>query len=310
MWDVVIGSGLENFTPLPVKPYTNTDQPIENNLSKIGSSIPFFSAVSAIQGINAYTGKPIVYGNDPVYLQGRDSERVEPIMKSLADFTGGSPARLQKAIESYVTTPNTNPFVGVAYESLNLFSKYNKDSDMTSVISSFPEGFARRLKKEGFEYNILAKLDKAPSSEDIEAEKAAMDFEKEVIGNWIKYYENENVGFAKFQDKIIEAAETYQEAVPEMDNNMIQSKLDKFAKRAENKKEKVNPTVWKIAFQPSDRLAAKALYDVFGNEVTEENFKKWSKIKENQKLWNELWDAGAINEDILKLYEYRVKVIK
>jgi hypothetical protein len=308
-WDLLSNSALENFAPIPVKPYLS-DQPIEKNVVKIVSAIPAFSSAAALMGINAYTGGKIDYSNDPEYLEGRGSDRIEPFFKDLGDITTGSPARLQKAVESYITTPNTNPYIGGAYEILNLMSSYQKNEDKPKdildagmkVIEGLGKGFKRRVIKEGFEYNTLQKLDKAVSREDIAAEKAAYDFEATVKGEYIRYLENPEIPTAKLEEIINDAADKYKSAVPEMDTDMIGGMVEKALNQVKNKKT-YSPIVWKIMFQPSERLRAKKLYEMFGDNITDKKFEQWIKVDTNKKVWDELIESRAVNDNVMKLYD-------
>lgn len=300
--EIAVQSGMENFAPIPVKPYISKE-PVENNISKLAASVPLVSAAFAAQGIDAYTGKQLDYSGDEIYLEGRNSERIEPFIKTLSDVTTGSPARLQKIIQSYITTPNTNPIVGVAYESLNMFSKYKKeDSSGFEIIQAFGKGLKRRVVKEGFEYNAITKVDKGISREDINAEKAHYDFVNEVEGKYTQYLEDPTITIEKLESEIAKSAKNYKEVVPVIDDEMLDKYVAKVIKKMDNK-ETYEPIVWKIMFAPSDRIRAKKLIEYFGDNLSGDNFNKFYDLEENKKLWKEMNDSGAINEDVLKMYD-------
>ena len=306
--DLLTQSALENFAPIPVKP--SLGKTPEDAFLRVLSAVPAVSAAAAIMGVDAYTGGKIDYSGKAIYLEGRQSDRIEPFIKDFADITLGSPARMQKFIQSYITTPNTNPLVGGAYETLNLFSTYKKEKNegnpVEKVLGAIGEGFKRRMFKEGFEYNTLKKLEIPLSREDINAEKASDDFTAIVKGQYLKFLENPDVPYEKIENDIEFAMQDYLEAVPDMDEDMAMKMLEKTLKQVENKKT-YQPVVWQVMFAPSDRLKAKKIYTYFGDNVSEENIEAFLKIDENAKLWEELKDSGALSEDVLKMYDKLLK---
>ena len=168
---MVIETVENNILPMPLSPF------------KAAKRVPLFGATTAMMGIDSYTGNPLDWarGDIPEQLEGITSDKVEPLFKVLGESTGESPVRLQKALESFITTPSTNPYIGIGYAIGNLTAV---NRPITDIADDFGKDIfksaTKRLLKSGSEYNKIAKLLEKVSPETIVEYKRHLLLEKEI----------------------------------------------------------------------------------------------------------------------------------
>jgi ribosomal protein S25 len=148
----------------------NNILPLPLSMFETAKRIPLFSATTAMMGYDSYTGNPLDWNKDtPDQLEGLTNDKVEPFFKELGEVSGNSPVRLQKALESYITTPSTNPYVGVAYAIGNLTATNRPITDIADDFGKdILKAASRRLLKSGSDYNKTSKLMEGLSPETIE----------------------------------------------------------------------------------------------------------------------------------------------
>ena len=152
-------------------------------LSANTGKIPLVKQWAAMNGIDAYTGNPLDWsrGNIPEQLEGITNDNVEPFFKVLGEATGEAPVRLQKALETYLTTPGTNPYIGIGYAVGNLTAV---NRPITDIAEDFGKDIfkaaSRRILKSGSEYNKISKLLEKVSPETIVEYKRHLLLEKEI----------------------------------------------------------------------------------------------------------------------------------
>jgi hypothetical protein len=93
-------------------------------------------------GYDFYRDQPLAYNvnKDPEPLEGQSMKNVEDFYKKLGREHNLSPVRVKGAVESFLTTPNTNPFVGILYGGADAISS---DKDLEKI----GEEFTRNLFK-------------------------------------------------------------------------------------------------------------------------------------------------------------------
>lgn len=152
-------------------------------LSANTGKIPLVKQWAAMNGIDAYTGNPLDWsrGNIPEQLEGITNDNVEPFFKVLGEATGEAPVRLQKALETYLTTPGTNPYIGIGYAVGNLTAV---NRPITDIAEDFGKDIfkaaSRRILKSGSEYNKISKLLEKVSPETIVEYRRHLLLEKEI----------------------------------------------------------------------------------------------------------------------------------
>ena len=79
------------------------------------------SALSYSTGYDFYRGEDLSYlrGKVPVPAEGFESKTVEDFYKKIGEESGMSPVRFKAAVESFITTPSTSPYVGFLYGGLD-----------------------------------------------------------------------------------------------------------------------------------------------------------------------------------------------
>jgi hypothetical protein len=88
------------------------------NPSDVASRNPLISsAASYITNYDLYKDRPVTRDFNKVlpYYEGANDPRIEEFYKAIGRETGMSPARGKAAIEKIITSPTTNPLVGLAY---------------------------------------------------------------------------------------------------------------------------------------------------------------------------------------------------
>ena len=306
---LLVEQAAENFLPSSVKPSFRTDKPITSNLLKVASSMPFISATGAALGVDVYRGAPLSYGNKSEYLEGRDSERIQPFYKDLSDMTLESPARIQKMVESYITTPNTNPFVGGIYESANSFSNYKTENDLDgnpieNIIVAMGRGFKKRVIKEGYDYNALTKMDKGVNREDAKQEIAIENLVNKSSALLTKAIENPSMTEEEIEAEFEKNLSDYKTAVPDYTEAELMQSADGLRDALKEKKG-YSPVIFKIMFQPTDRMKARKMAEYFGDNLLEGNLEKI--IKDDPELIPSLYEAKVLTPEVIEFYEKFVK---
>lgn len=301
-------SAAENFYPFPVKPKLGSEATFGNNVTKVIGSIPLFSAGMAFHNVDAYSGRKLVYTDKPEYLEGRDNPRIEPLFKGMAEMTNESPIRLQKAVESYITTPSTNPLVGYIYETGNMVANLLKgeEVDPEDALIAPLNAIKRRLVKEGSEYNIVKKLDTPPTQEEINADVALDDFSNSFNAMFMEYLEG-GMDDATFEMKTNEAIERYSKDVPDAPESEIMEVMSDLVRKIERRQKISSPTVYKIAFAYSNRQKARKLFDYFGDALTDEKIEKFMELEANREIVEELDAMGVFNEHVIYYYNNMVE---
>jgi len=124
-------------------------------------------------GIDGYTGNVLDWdrGKIPEELEGRYNKNVEQFYKEIGDQVGYSPVRMKSAVESFITTPSTNPYVGLGYAAGELIAADEK----TDIMKNFANAAMKRVKKSTSEYNRTAKLLENIEPETVEAWQSNLD---------------------------------------------------------------------------------------------------------------------------------------
>ena len=96
-----------NISPISV---TSPAQTVSRN--------PLLKAIfTYASGHDYYRDQPLArnINKDPKPLEGQTMKNVEDFYKKLCREHNLSPVRVKAAVESFLTTPNTNPFIGIMY---------------------------------------------------------------------------------------------------------------------------------------------------------------------------------------------------
>ena len=259
--------------------------------------IPAVGAGIAMLGIDPYTGNNLDWKRGEVYTQneGIVDDRVDPMYKAIGLSLGVSPVRLQKATESFITSPSVNLFVGGAYVIGNMTSKAVSSHDLGdyTITETFTEPLFRRLVKSGSDYNYKSKRLKPDTSEGAEVDRAVIYRKKGVkeAGMLIKEGKSEEA-----LKKITELIEKYPE-----DAKLIRAGL-----KNEIAKKSKHPIINEILFERNPKKKAFMLYQLFGDDLVNIG----SKDKELRETFIQLRKEKAITRDVLKYYFDHVSEVK
>ena len=233
---------------------------VNNNVLPLGfgyketlGKIPSVNALVASLGIDVYTGNPLDWkrGEIPPELEGLNNDKVNQFYKDIGEMTDYSPVRMQKMIESYITTPSTNPYVGMAYMGADLIS----DPEKEDLLKSFVKTSMKRISKSTSEYNRIAKSVERASGEalDIYRKHLLMEYE---VRQAVKKSRAEND--PKVLEDVLNA--TYKKH-PELAEQSI-----KWAK-SEMEKKKLGGLVNSLKYTRNKEVRALIIAENFGNDM-------------------------------------------
>ena len=228
-------------------------------------------------------------------FEGATSKRVEEFYKSLGMTTGLSPVRTKAAVESFVTSPTTNPFVGIMYGGL----------DVLATDKTLKEGIANGV---GFDENGEFKFKKVPVLNRAIRETSPYSRqlnisnevkESETFTNALELDEIMKISsdkIAKRYDSFAEAKGDKSKIMSEIESltsdPVIQKKtLNRIKLKLQNKD--VDGRVWDIVYSSgtSDKAKALLIYSYFGN------------VSDNKKIKADLKTAGLANKNIIAEYK-------
>ena len=278
---MVIETVENNILPMPLSPF------------KAAKRVPLFGATTAMMGIDSYTGNPLDWarGDIPEQLEGVTSDKVEPLFKVLGESTGESPVRLQKALESFITTPSTNPYIGIGYAIGNLTAV---NRPITDIADDFGKDIfkaaTKRLLKSGSDYNKTAKLMEKLSPETIKIYRKHILLTKEV------------------KDKVEEAR-----GFPKAEFNSVINKLTtkypndlqriKALAISQLKKVEMSSYVTNLKYTRNKEVKAIIIAETFGSSLLGKDNLDEREIK----LLRELKDNNILDEETIRYYKNMFK---
>ena len=266
--------------------------PMEIGLGVVGR-VPLASAWMNWNGIDAFTGKPLDWrrGEIPVQYEGAFDDRVEQFYKELGEQFEWSPVRMKKVTESFVTTPSTNPYVGLSYATMDFLTSRNLNEAVGGVSSqgsNLWEQVSKRVVKSGSVYNEVSKI-----------KERASDVTKEAYGNALKM-EN-TVREAIDQYKKDRDADALEEVIMEQISlDPLKAKKVKSWAKSQIKKEKLHPFTSSIAFTDNPEVKAILLFEKFGDEFLNKDIPR---SKAEKTIMLELVKSGALDKSTIQYYK-------
>ena len=253
------------------------------------------SALTYTTGYDFYREENLSYlrGKVPVPAEGFESKTVEDFYKKIGEETGMSPVRFKAAIESYITTPSTSPYVGFLYGGLDAMAS---DKDGKQIIKKLADDIQkstlRRLKKETTDFNRRLSNNKAlqKKMEKVEIENLKT---KTLFKRYAEAYVNKEMSLSDISKEIGEIAK----------ENTFEAKRLKKMIKDKIKNQNVSSYVFEIKYAKSAESKALMLIDLFGDDL-----KDFSKLgPEEKKLIFEMKKLGAINKETLLEYNRLIK---
>tara|TARA_R110000737_G_C14624761_1_gene494593 strand:+ start:17583 stop:22085 length:4503 start_codon:yes stop_codon:yes gene_type:complete len=251
---------------------------------------PFVSAGVASLGIDSYTGNPLDWkrGKIPEQLEGINDPNVEQFYKDMGEMVDYSPVRMKAMVESFVTTPSTNPYVGFAY----MGAEYISSGEKKDMLKELGKTSMKRFQKSTSEYNEITKVLESVSDQTVDAYRKHMTMEYEVrkAVKKIKADGNED-------DLEAILTKTYKES-PDM--------LEKSVKWAKSELEKksLSPFVNSLKYERNKEVRAIVLAEQFGDALLKSEDSYTQKEKD---IVTELVKEGVIDKEVFAYYNKLVK---
>lgn len=270
----------------------------EKNISPLEFSVtgniarnPFLkSALSYSTGYDFYRGEDLSYlrGKVPVPAEGFESKTVEDFYKKIGEESGMSPVRFKAAVESFITTPSTSPYVGFLYGGLDAMASDKEGKEvMEKLGKDLLKSTFNRVRKETTDFNRRLENNKALKKkiEQVEIDNLKT---KSLFKKYADAYTNKEMSVAEISKELEKVAQ---------DNPFEAKRLKKMIKDKIKNKD-VSPYVFEIKYAKSAESKALMLIDLFGDDL-----KDISKLEpEEKKLLFQMKKMGAINKEVL--FEY------
>lgn len=197
----------------------------------------------------------------PHNLEGLNVDRVEDFYKELGINQGLSPIRTKALVESFVTSPTTNPFVGLIYGGLDWMYGEQDMKDVAKKFLGFDKNGDFKLKKapiinralkETTDYNRMLNITKEI--------KESPEFQLAIEMDWrAKMLSDKIVKEYKTTEEVIKNKDKIKAEIRDLTEDPIL--LEKIRKRIENKinKPDIDGRVYDIAYSTSSSEKAKAI---------------------------------------------------
>jgi hypothetical protein len=264
--------------------------PIGTDLKSTIGRVPLVDAYVASLGIDAYTGNPLDWkrGKIPAELEGLNNDKVENFYKELGEAVGYSPVRMKSMLESFITTPSTNPYVGVAY----MGAEYITDGTKKDMLKDFKKTSLRRISKSTSQYNEISKSLERVSGQAVDVYRKHMTMEHEVRK-------------AVRQTKIDDDAKPVEDVLNKIykeDPDMAKHAI-KWAK-SELEKKKLNPFVNSLKYTRNKEVRAIILAEKFGDALlrSEDHYSDREKAIAKELIKEKVLDA-EVYEAYQKLFK-------
>jgi hypothetical protein len=265
----------ENLLPVSVNP-----------LNTFGR-IPAVDALVATMGIDGYTGNVLDWdrGKIPEQLEGRYNSNVEEFYKDIGNTMDWSPVRMKSAVESFITTPSTNPYVGLGYAAGELIAADQK----ADILKTFGSAAMRRMKKSTSEYNATAKLLDNINPATVEAYTRHLDTKDAVKKAVIEAKQTGNEG--KLEEILLDILKEK----PDLAENAV-----KWAK-TEIEKQDFIPIINEMRFTTNKEVRAIIIAKVFGDALFETDENKLT--PREKKILKQLGEANVFDAEVAKYYK-------
>lgn len=261
---------------------------IDRGVFSTVTSIPIVDAAISWQyGIDPYTGDPLDWkrGEIPEELEGIVSKDVEDFYKKMGKMFGKSPVRMQAVTEALITTPSTNPYIGIMY---GLANGVTDPSSLDNILSDISKKGMKRIVKSGSEYNALAKV--------------SQEYPPDVVDEMRRLIELDawSVDVAKAIKSGDKAAE--KEALDKMAESTLEDSQRILKNiRKQMKKKSMSALAYNLKYTREPAVKAYKLAELYGDALLPENRGE----KENA-IIKDLVDEKIIDRAVFEEYKRRV----
>lgn len=269
----------------------NNILPLEASATGNIAKVPMIKAAMTYStGYDFFREQDLSYlrGQVPVVVEGFESSAVEDFYKEFGRQAGVSPARFKGAVESFITSPSTTPYVGMLYGGLDAMAS-DKDGKMImeKLGKDILKSTKRRLKKETSEFNrrISTNEKMQKKFEEIEIESIMT---KQKFSELAKKYAAKEVDIKTVTNELMEV---YKES-PFEGKRMV----NKFKDVVKN--QGVSPYVFEVKYANKPKQRALMLVQLFGADL----FKKDSLRGDKKSLRVQMFKYKAVNKETLVEY--------
>lgn len=256
--------------------------------AKLGTKNPIIKALVTYQSGYDFFKDQALEGTTeklPRELEGYKSKNIQDFFKLYGEISGMSPSRTKAAVEAMLTSPDTNPFLGMTYASVDAITAYDSQfTEKKGFVKSVVGSFAKRVTAETSEFNRLQNAITAENRKTIEdaaVKEKKLDF---IADYYIKEYRKDNN-----KDVIVK------EGIPTIINNQDISPLRKgqLIDKMTSELGKTGATSVKISSIKYDTYGsvkgkAEAILIMFGKDFTKD-----------KEAMTQLAQAGLLTTDVM-----------
>ena len=260
------------------------EKPITGNLTKTPVIKAGFTYGT---GHDFYRDQPLTFdqNQDNPVMEGAQDKNVDDFYKEIGREYRLSPARLKGAVESLITTPRTNPFIGVLYAGADGIASEDKTlKDMAGkvgkdMLSSFDKRVISHTSDFNRQINRLR-----PVEDDLKEIKTVNDYREVDLEELTKDLYNNKVSIPVFLEKLQEMKPTEKEA------KKIESKLKSLFKYKD-----VDRYVIGLAFESDREARALKIARYYGNV--------FDGSPENDRVFSQMVDMNVLDPETIVEYQ-------
>jgi hypothetical protein len=259
------------------------------NLAKIPTAK---AALTYTTGYDFYRNQPLTFdqNQDIPEMEGAKDKNIDDFYKQIGRSTHLSPSRLKGSIESLITTPSTNPFIGVLYAGADAVA--NDDKDVSKIGSDLGNDLLKSFNKRlishtsGFNRQVNRLRPIQGDLKNIKIKNAYREIDVEALAS--SFY-NDEISVPAF----IEALKGY--APKELER--VESKIKSIAKYKD-----VDRYVIGLAFENDREARALKIVQYYGNV--------FDGSAKNDKVFDQMLKMNIFDDETIKEYTELMDKIK
>lgn len=286
--EILKGVGLafnQNLTPIALPTGTKA-----TDIGQAGANVivrtPIIKAVvSANTGWDFFRNQPLdplTAGKKlPMELEGIKNDKVEDFYKAFGELSQDSPVRVKAMVESFITSPDTNPFITFTYSILEGIAREGSFTDNFSeyFLDEKQGGILRRGLSETKDYNRTIRS-KERTQEEVDRMIVKSEKEREKLKTLAEDYANGKIEKQDIKDAISEMT----------DNPKIREKYFNRVKDQVNKGD-TDPMIWEIKYGTGNSDEAKAY-------LIKQHYGSYEEVNTNKEIRSQLKENGVFSEAI------------
>lgn len=286
--EILKGVGLafnQNLTPIALPTGTKA-----TDIGQAGANVivrtPIIKAVvSATTGWDFFRNQPLdplTAGKKlPMELEGIKNDKVEDFYKAFGEISQDSPVRVKAMVESFITSPDTNPFITFTY---GILEGIAREGGFFGNLGEYfldekQGGILRRGLSETKDYNRTIRS-KERTQEEVDRLIVKSEKEREKLKTLAEDYANGKIEKQDIKDAISEMT----------DNPKIREKYFNRVKDRVNKGD-TDPMIWEIKYGTGNSDEAKAY-------LIKQHYGSYEEVNANKEIRSQLKENGVFSEAI------------